>query len=217
MKTYKLLLGLGITVLLLSTALLISRNLSNNKKVAEDTVIINIQPLDGIKDVDSAVKKFEEQYSCMFNKKCIVRVLPHKNTPKEVYNEAHTRFDAKKLLMYIHNNTPEDEYTIGVTDKDISTTRLGHKDYGVLGLSYLGGSKRACVTSTYRLKRNEDLWKLMAHEFTHGFFGIDHCIADEDYCIMQDAKGKNPKLENKFTFCEFCGGAIIRKIDERNL
>lgn len=211
----KLLLGLGTTVLLLCTLSLILKNHKQTSEVKkDDTLTINIQPLDGIKNIDTAVKDFIKFYLKPLGlDTCKIKILPHKNSPDSVYNDAHTRYRASKLLNYLSNNTPMGEFTIGITDKDISTSIHGLSDYGIFGLAFLGNKKRACITSTYRLKYKKDLWKLMAHEFTHGFFSLGHCELDDSYCIMQDAKGKSPKFENKGYLCSQCMYEIDKKLN----
>ncbi len=98
-----------------------------------------------------------------------------------------------------------------MTETDISCTVHGVQDFGVLGLSYLGHKSNACVVSTLRLKDKKDLWKLMAHEFTHGYFSKGHCKADDPHCIMQDAK-KKPNFAIKDSLCSVCKEEILTKL-----
>ncbi|MDE6050910.1 MAG: hypothetical protein K2G08_04425, partial [Paramuribaculum sp.] len=56
----KSLLSLGIIVLLIGIAFLISNNLSSKNDDA--TVVINIQPLDGIEDVSKVTEDFVKFY-----------------------------------------------------------------------------------------------------------------------------------------------------------
>lgn len=220
MKKVKLIFGLGITVLLLSTLFLmltqkgwapngnfLERMMSRN---SSDSIIVNIQPLDGITDVNAAANQLDVFLKDLAPKPFKIKILPHRESPDSMYNNNHTRFRARKLMQFLHETTTKGEFTIGVTDRDISTAVHGQDDYGVLGLSSLG-SKRACIVSTFRLKYRKDLWKLMAHEFIHGFFHQHHCSADDDACIMQDAKGKNPKFENKIYICPICVCSICNE------
>lgn len=186
----------------------------NHLTMLDDTVRINIQPLDGIKSVGKDAEQLTELYLKPLGFKNLkVTVLPHKNSPDSAYNDSHTRYRAMKLMNFLHDNTPQKEFTIGITDKDVSTSIHGISDYGILGISSLGHRKRACITSTYRLKYRTDLWKLMAHEFTHGFFNQRHCKMDNEHCIMKDAKGKSPKFEIKEDLCEECRADIAHKIN----
>ncbi len=185
--------------------------------VVDDTLRINIQPLDGIKSVERYVENFTELYLKPIGlKKYKVNVLPHKISPDSAYNDTHTRYRAIKLMNFLHANTHPNSFTIGITDKDISTSIHGADDYGILGISYLGYKRRACITSTYRLKYKKDIWKLMAHEFTHGFFNQRHCKIDDEHCIMQDAKGKSPRFEIKEKLCSECSSDITRKIKQKS-
>ena len=209
MKIVKLLLCLGIIAVLLGSVFLMSKKQS----CENTTVTINIQPLDGITDVSGVADELINNYFVPLGMKNYkIRILPHKNTPDSALNSSHTRYRAGKILDFLHKNTPQKEFTIGITDKDISTSVHGSSDYGILGLAILGHKNRACITSTYRLKYKKDLWKLMAHEFTHGFFSQKHCSADDDGCIMQDAKGKSPKFENKRYLCSQCVSEIEQKM-----
>lgn len=180
-------------------------SVSAKESAKQDSVVINIQPLDGVRDVSGPARELKEKYLDKIGiERCKINILPHKNSPDSVYNKQHTRFRAEKLLMFLNSFTPKKEYTIGVTDRDISTSVHGHEDYGIFGLASLRSNKRACITSTHRMKKKKDLWKLMAHEFTHGFYGMKHCKDDVDECIMQDAKGGNPRFDIKTELCPGC-------------
>lgn len=222
MKKIYWIVGSGIILLAVVVGFLFhnapSDDISDEKKstteslAVDDTVRINIQPLDRVKSVAKDVEKFTEFYlKSVGIKNYKVKVLQYKNSPDSALNSAKTRYRASKLMNFLHDDTPKKVFTIGITDKDISTTIHGADDYGILGLSSLGYRKRACITSTYRLKHKSDLWKLMAHEFTHGFFSQGHCKRDDVHCIMQDAKGKSPKFEIKEKICSGCQAKINRK------
>lgn len=79
-------------------------------------------------------------------------------------------------------------------------SRHGHYNYGIMGFSLRPGD--ACVVSTYRLKRKDDLWKVMMHEFLHSR-GLPHCKKDDVKCLMQDAHSKNT-FYMKHGLCEDC-------------
>ena len=210
MKKTVLCLSLVVLVLLIGIFFLLSKNSSDKNS----SVVFNIQPLDGITDVASIADELTDYYFTPLGiKNFEIRILPHKNSPDSTFNSNRTRYRATKIMNFLHDDTLSGEFTIGITDKDISTSIHGSYDYGILGLSILGHKRRACITSTYRLKYKKDLWKLMAHEFTHGYFSQNHCEADDDECIMQDAKGKSPKFENKTYLCPQCMHEIEQKID----
>lgn len=76
----------------------------------------------------------------------------------------------------------------------------GQYNYGIMGLSFRPGD--ACVVSTFRLKRKDDLWKVTIHEFLHSR-GLPHCKKDDLKCLMQDAHGKNT-FYMKNGLCQDC-------------
>ena len=81
---------------------------------------------------------------------------------------------------------------LGFTAVDISATRGGHADWGVLGLAFFG--QRVAVVSSYRLRAGVDAdgatrraVKVAIHELGH-VVGIPH-RADGPACVMNDAVG----------------------------
>jgi len=93
---------------------------------------------------------------------------------------------------------------LGVTAGDISTTKGEHADWGVFGLSELGGS--AAVVSAFRLRRaardashaSERFARVCAHELGHAF-GSPHCAAHR--CLMADARGSVRAIDRAEGFC----------------
>lgn len=131
-----------------------------------------------------------------------IEVLPNKKLSDAVFNQRKTRYRADKILNTYRNNADKHRVIIGLISDDISVPYKGKADWGVLGLSY----KRRCVgvVSSYRLKNaDRDLWKVVVHEFIHGYFGYGHCPKDSDKCIMQDVKG-HAVFFNKHDLCEYC-------------
>jgi len=135
-----------------------------------------------------------------------VKVMPGKPLSKDLMNEAKTRYRASKILDQQQRmlNQPGD-VVIGLTDKDISTSVHGYEDWGILGLSYL--NKNNCVISTYRVKDKSQFWKVVLHEFGHGFLGLPHCPNNDSSCFMVDANGK-PNLTPERHFCDSCAKHI---------
>ena len=87
-------------------------------------------------------------------------------------------------MLHEEHGGNDEIVTIGLTHQDISTSIHGHYNYGIMGLSFRPGD--ACVVSTFRLKRKDDLWKVTIHEFLHSR-GLPHCKTNAPKCLMQDA------------------------------
>lgn len=135
-----------------------------------------------------------------------IQVLPNKPLSEDLMNKAQTRYRASKILDQQQSllQRPSD-VIIGLTDSDISTTHHGQEDWGILGLSYL--NRNNCVISTFRVKDKSQFWKVVLHEFGHGFLGLDHCPNNDRSCFMVDANGK-PKLDRQHHFCDSCSKYI---------
>jgi Zn-dependent protease-like protein len=138
-----------------------------------------------------------------------VFVNENKPIPASCYYQPRGRYRAGDILKWLQqeNGGDPEVVTIGVTNSDISTSIHGKKDYGIMGLSLRPGG--ACVVSTYRLKRKDDLWKVTLHEFLHSR-GLPHCRKDNPTCIMQDAHGKNT-FYKKHGLCADCKKALVRR------
>ena len=131
-----------------------------------------------------------------------VKILPNKPLTDNLMNDAKTRFRASKILDQQENlKQQRNDVIIGLTDSDISTTHHGYQDWGILGLSYL--NRNNCVISTFRVKDKTQFWKVVLHEFGHGFLGLDHCPNNDRSCFMVDANGK-PDLAKQHHFCDSC-------------
>jgi len=123
-----------------------------------------------------------------------IEVLPAKPLPEAAYYKPRDRYKADGLLDFLAKETPASfTKVVGLTERDISTTKGEVADWGIFGLGQLGG--RACVVSTFRLHANKAtepvfearLAKVVNHELGHTF-GLDHCPMAG--CFMQDAGGK---------------------------
>ena len=75
-------------------------------------------------------------------------------------------------MLHEEHGGNDEIVTIGLMHRDISTSIHGQYNYGIMGLSFRSGD--ACVVSTFRLKRKDDLWKVTIHEFLHSR-GLPHC------------------------------------------
>ena len=138
-----------------------------------------------------------------------VQMLPSKPLTEDLMNDAKTRYRAGKILdRQASLMSRDDDVIIGLTDCDISTTAHGYDDWGILGLSDLGQSN--CVISTYRVKDKTQFWKVVLHEFGHGFLGLRHCPKNDTQCFMVDCNGK-PDLAKEKYLCDTCSHSIRLK------
>jgi len=137
--------------------------------------------------------------------------------PESAYYEPRDRYRAEKILDFLEETCPaKSSKILGLTGKDISTTKGEYYDWGIFGLGVLGG--KSCVVSTYRLGKNkvskkqfhERLVKVINHELGHTF-GLSHC--KNKGCLMEDAKGmiKTVDLETG-RFCTECEQHLINVI-----
>lgn len=173
--------------------------------------IIAIQPLGEVKQerLDIVKKGLEDAFGLK------VETLEAKPLPKEAWYVPRSRYRADKLLDFLNDQTAAKySIVIGLTSKDISTTKDEHEDWGIFGLGELGG--RVCVVSTFRLnargadekKLRERFWKVAVHEVRH-VMGLDHC--PKKGCIMQDAESSIVTVDDESgEFCEECKAELGR-------
>jgi archaemetzincin len=148
-----------------------------------------------------------------------VDIQPAIPLPKYAYYKPRNRYRAEKLLNYLESyyvQQKKKKYVkiIGLTIKDISTTKGQYYDWGIFGLAYLNA--RPCVVSTFRLKRNaksekhfiERLIKVVIHELGHTF-GASHCPVKG--CVMEDARGTIKTVDaGGVEFCSRCKQKLYR-------
>jgi archaemetzincin len=136
-------------------------------------------------------------------------ILETKPLPKEAWYEPRSRYRAEKLLTFLEDKTPEKyQIVIGLTAKDISTTKEEHEDWGIFGLGELDG--RVCVVSTFRLgargadeaKLRDRLRNVAVHEVGH-VMALEHCPING--CVMQDAESSIETVDRESgEFCDEC-------------
>ena len=219
-----------ISFLILIPIILVSCNTSsgqpqvNNEKNSPDTLTknknatsqdsfpqkIGLLPFDGIDSnyAHLAVKELEVFYNCT------VEILPNKPLPRNAYYQPRNRYKADSLINWLAGIYPgKYDRIVGITDKDISTTKDTYDDWGIMGLGFCPG--RSCVISTFRLKKNADqekinvrFVKVVLHETGHTF-GLPHCNSGDTTCLMEDAAGtiKSVDREQK-RLCKSCCSKI---------
>ena len=128
--------------------------------------------------------------------------------PKQAFYSLRNRYRADTLIYYLGQLGSVDTVIIGLTSKDISTTKGNIVDWGIMGLGYCPGE--ACIVSTFRLSKfnlSEQFYKVAIHELGHTQ-GLRHC--SNKTCFMRDAEGGNPLNEEK-DFCRSCKSFLRKK------
>lgn len=134
-----------------------------------------------------------------------VRVLSLEPMPSEAYFAPRKRYRADKLISILQKSAGDGEVYVGITEKDISTTKGKVTDWGVMGLGFKPG--KGCVASSFRVKDKRNFPKVVVHELGHTM-GLPHCASDG--CLMQDAEGKD-KLAGLNGFCVSCSKYLRAK------
>lgn len=165
--------------------------------------IIYLQPYNtfSMKDTEKLVPELRTKFDSLLYGYWLFVVLEPINLPKDSYIKSINRYKATKILDEESRKRKKETVIIGLTHEDICTDIHKKKNYGIIGLSY--SSKRVCIISDKRLHNKKDTWKPIMHEFIHAFYGSSHCAEDNDFCIMQDGKGKGD-FSNKNTLCASC-------------
>ena len=137
-----------------------------------------------------------------------VEIKENKILPPLAYYQPRDRYKADSILKYLSDNAESNEVVIGITTKDISTSKGNIADFGVMGLGRCPGN--VCVASSFRLNKENvksQLFKVAIHKLGHTF-GLPHC--PNKSCFMRDAEGKNPTDEER-GFCDKCSGVLKNK------
>lgn len=169
----------------------------------EKAITILVQPFTDIQpeNVEFVVNEIKNVYPN-------VKVLEPIDLPKSAFYKERNRYRADSLILFLSKKTEKDFVTIGLTSKDISTTKGKINDFGVMGLGFTPG--KACIASNFRLNKknsNNQFFKVAIHELGHTQ-GLKHCPVKT--CFMRDAEGKNPTNEET-DFCKKCKQNLINK------
>lgn len=179
------------------------KNKNAAKPIGKNNLVIDLQPYEGITapQTNYVFKELKNVYAFVQIKKTIP-------IPPSAYYPARSRYRADSIIHILSRQAPHGHKIIGLTNKDISTTKNDIADWGVMGLGFCPG--KACLASTFRVSKTESgkqLFKVAIHELGHTF-GLPHCPVK--YCFMRDAEGGNPTHEEK-EFCTNCKSFLISK------
>lgn len=182
--------------------LLLLGTLINCTQKKHEKVIV-IQPFGNFSNLEAKIVFNEIQ-------KVNPNVILNKNIPfpSQSYYSPRNRYRADSIIKFLSARIGKDSVIIGLSEKDISTTKNKVKDWGVMGLGYRPGN--ACVISSHRLSKNnktEQFYKVALHELGHTQ-GLPHC--ENKTCLMRDAEGGNPLNEEK-EFCLSCKNYLKAK------
>ncbi len=162
---------------------------------------INILPYKGI---DTGLTNFiYKELNKIYPNVVLSNAIP---LSSRAYYSPRKRYRADTILLIQRESAKNNQYILGITNKDISTNKDDIFDWGVFGLAFGNSS----IVSTHRLLKTnlkEQLLKTVLHELGHTQ-GLDHCIIKS--CIMSDAKGKN-NIDNEKGFCNKCKNFLIKK------
>ena len=134
-----------------------------------------------------------------------IEIASNKPLPPFAFNKVRARFRADSLIRWMSGMAKPDQILIGITDVDISTTKDGKQDLGVMGLGFQPG--KAAIASNFRMKNKDQFWKVAIHELGHTS-GLTHCPVKT--CFMRDAEGGNPTAEEK-EFCPKCKSTLLKQ------
>lgn len=167
-------------------------------KLTQESPVIGIQPYEEFDEhlTKEIYEALEEVYGLR------IVILPEVKMPETAFIDVKSpRYRADSLLKHLKKNKPDSvDYVLGLTLKDISTTKRDksgkikepeykYGDWGVMGLGYRPGP--SCVISTFRIKIADNelflerLKKISVHEIGHNL-GLKHC--GTSFCVMQQKR-----------------------------
>ncbi len=150
---------------------------------------------------EELLKNIAATYNCMVTEIKDIAALP-----ADAYYKPRNRYRAPLLLNHLDKIAGYDKI-IGVTSKDISTTKNGVYDWGIMGLGSCPG--KSCVISTFRIKTPDKILfedrfiKVALHELGHTI-GLPHCTFSKT-CFMESAEGTIKSVDRETRFlCTHC-------------
>lgn len=191
-----------IVFILLTTISCHTKSVDQISPQSDQGVTVTIQPFNQFSQ--STIKSLSVQLKKHFRKVIIKPAMP---LPLSAFNSNRHRYRADSLIRFLKQTNSDSEVCIGLTDKDISTTKGIHADWGVMGLGYCPG--KSCIVSTFRLSRKntvDQCIKVALHELGHTA-GLPHCSFQS--CFMRDAEGHNTNDEEN-GFCENCKRVLLK-------
>lgn len=179
--------------------------------ISQTPQTICLQPYNGFSKAETEVVRSElvVHFSEIMDRPFEIEILDGKTLPERFRNVRGTGFRADSILNYEKTFCPRKAIMIGLLKEDITYTSKTDDECGIYGLSYTYGN--VTVVSTFRPNRNEELWKVILHEFIHTYYHLSHCEKDDPHCIMQEGHGL-PRLYEKEGLCDDCKERIERKI-----
>jgi len=203
---------LSTTTFLIMLALIIYPNF-RSKTLSKETTIA-IQPFGNFSQEETEM--LQNEITDFYHTK--VTILKSIKLPENAFiNTKSPRYRADTLIRFLSRNLNNQyDYVIGLTNKDISTTKYSNQstktikepsykytDWGIFGLGFMPG--KSCIVSTYRLKDKSfesRFVKICCHELGHNF-GLPHC--PDKSCIMQDAAETIKTVDNvNLNLCQSC-------------
>jgi archaemetzincin len=147
-----------------------------------------------------------------------VRRLPAAALPRAAWYPPRRRWRAERLLAHLDREVVPGsgcDVVLGFTSADVSTSKDGHPDWGVLGLATLGGTSG--VVSTFRARRGargdvlaRRTVKVVNHELGHALGLPHHDGAD---CIMHDVRGSVRTVDGESgVLCARCRAAASARL-----
>ena len=164
---------------------------------------IAVQPLGDVPEeqVEAVCEALTEMYGVE------TVVLEAVELPESAYYEPRRRWRAERLLDFLEPRLPEGcDRILGMTTRDISTTKGEHEDWGILGQARIDAPPS--VISFFRCRRRvgdvpaiERLRRVAIHEVGHSM-GLFPCPTYG--CYLEDAQGTVDTIDREEFLCPIC-------------